>query len=74
MVKRADSHHRGCEFESSTCHNKNAIGEEGNGELPHKIYFRRKDQSPVFGFGHARNRVCDAVVGQAKGLLGRIAR
>ena len=28
VAKRADSKHRGCEFESSTCQNKSTIGEE----------------------------------------------
>ena len=26
---------RGCKFESCTCHNKDTIGEEGNGKPPH---------------------------------------
>ena len=36
MVKHPDSYRRGCELESSMCHNKNAIGKEGNGKPPHK--------------------------------------
>ena len=41
VVKHADSQHRGCQYDSSLCHNKNAIGEEGNGKPPHKIHFPR---------------------------------
>ena len=36
VVKHADSQHRGCQFDSSMCHFKNAIGEEGNGKPPQK--------------------------------------
>lgn len=43
------------EFHSSMRHNKNAIGEEGNGQPPHKIL-----QSPVNGFCNAQNRVRNA--------------
>ena len=32
MVKYADLQRRGCHFDSSMCHIKNAIGEEGNGK------------------------------------------
>ena len=32
----------GCQFDSSTCHNKSSIGKESNGEPPHKIHFPRK--------------------------------
>ena len=35
VVKLADSKDRGCELGSCTCHNKNTIGEEGNGEPIH---------------------------------------
>ena len=31
MVKHADSQYGGCQFDSSVCRNKIAIGEEGNG-------------------------------------------
>ena len=37
MVKYADSYRKGCEFDASMCHNKKAIGEEGNGRPPRKI-------------------------------------
>ena len=36
VVKRAEVH-SGCEFDSSMCHNKNTIGEEGDGKSRHKI-------------------------------------
>ena len=32
----------GCEFDSSTCHNKSAIGKEGNGKPPHKVHSQKK--------------------------------
>ena len=32
----------GCEFESYTRHNKNVIGEGGDGRPPHKVHFPRK--------------------------------
>ena len=34
--------HRGCKFESCTCHNKSAIGEEGSGKPPHHTHFPRR--------------------------------
>ena len=41
---------------------RNAIGEEGSGEPPHKVHFPRKEtQSPFSGFCYAPNRVCFAV-------------
>ena len=70
MVKHADSQHRGCEFGSSMCRNRYAIGEEGNGKPPHEFHFPRKNSEPcleiehaipVSGFCYARNRACDAV-------------
>ena len=36
------SQRRGRVFDSSMCHNKNTIGEEGNGEAPHKANFPRE--------------------------------
>ena len=51
VVKHADSQHRGCHFDSSMCHFKDAIGEEGNGKPPHKNPLpKKKTQSPVSGF------------------------
>ena len=41
MDKHVDSQHKGCQFDSSTCHNKQAIGEEGNGKPPHEYHFPR---------------------------------
>ena len=35
VVNYAGSERRGCEFKSNMCHNKNAIGEEGNGKPIH---------------------------------------
>ena len=61
VVKHADSQHRGYQFDSSTCHNKNAIGEEGHWKPPHEFHFPRNTQSPFSGFCYARNRVCNAV-------------
>ena len=46
---------------SSMCHNKNAIGEEGNGKSPHEFKFSRKTQSPVSGFCDPPNRICSTV-------------
>ena len=60
VVKHADSQRRGFQSDSSMCHNKEAIGAEGNGNPPHKIHFPRKTQSPVFGFCYAGIRVCNA--------------
>ena len=51
----------GYEFDSSACHNRNNIGEEGNGKPPHKPSFPRKTQSRFSGFCNALNRVCNAV-------------
>ena len=34
--------HRGWQFDSSMCHNINAIGEEGNGRPLHEFHFPRK--------------------------------
>ena len=44
------THNTGCEFESSTCHNKNTISEEGNGKSPHEIKFLKKDSEPCLWF------------------------
>lgn len=42
------------------CHNKNALVEEGNAKLPHKINFLRKNVELVFsGFCYAWDWVCD---------------
>ena len=46
MVKSAH-YHRGCEFESYTCHNENAISKAGSLKPPHKIHFRREELSVV---------------------------
>ena len=51
----------GYEFDSSVCHNKNAIDEEGNRKPPYKVHVPRKTQSLVSGFRYTRDRVCDAV-------------
>ena len=61
MVERADSEHSGCQFDSSMYHNKNTIGEEGNGKPPAKTHFSSKTQIFASGFCYARNRVCNAV-------------
>ena len=46
VVKHADLQHRGCQFDSSTCHfKKNAIGEEGNGKPPLELHFLRKNSA-----------------------------
>ena len=50
VVKHADSQHRGCQFDSSMCHNENIIGEEGNGKPSHEFHFPRKTQSPAMQF------------------------
>ena len=42
LVKHAVSQHRGNQFDSSMCHFKNSIGEEGNGKPTHKTHFPRK--------------------------------
>ena len=39
----------GCEFESCTCHNKIAIGEESNGK-PYQVYFPRENSEPCLCF------------------------
>lgn len=44
--KRVESWHRGCEFESYTCHKEDAIVEEDSGKLSHKIHFPRKISEP----------------------------
>ena len=54
------THNTGYQFDSSVCHNKNAIGEDSNGKSPHKITVLAKAQSPVSGFCYVRNRVCNA--------------
>ena len=46
VVERAYSKHKGCEFESHSCHNKSIIGEDGNGKSPHRIYFLSKNSGP----------------------------
>ena len=56
VVKHVDSQHRGCEFDSSMCHNKNTIGEEDNGKPLIKSTSLEKTQSPVSEFYYARNR------------------
>ena len=43
MGKQVDSQHRGCQFNSSMCRNKSAIGEEDNGKRPHKVQFPIKN-------------------------------
>ena len=63
VVKRADSNHSGCEFDSSTCHNENANGKEGNGKPPHKIHFPGIIQRPISGLCNAGNRGCSADFG-----------
>ena len=50
MVKRADSQHTGFQFESCTRHNKNANGEEGNGEPPHEVHFPRRNSKHCLWF------------------------
>ena len=50
VIKHADSHHKGCQFDSSMCHNKIAIGEEGNGKPPHEIHFPRENSDPCLWF------------------------
>ena len=39
MVKRTDSFHRDCGFESYTCHINNAISEEDKRKPLHKVHF-----------------------------------
>ena len=41
VVKHADSHHRGFQFNSSMYHFQNGIGEEGNGKPSHEFHFPR---------------------------------
>ena len=63
VVKHGHSQHRGHEFDSFMRHNKNTIGEEGNGKPSHEFHYpRNKTQIPVSGFCYARNRVCNVVV------------
>ena len=51
---------RGCEFESYTYRNKNTIDErKATGNHLIKSTSLEKTQSPVSGFCHARNRVCN---------------
>ena len=50
VVKRVWTHNTGHEFESYTCHDKNAINEEGNGKPPHKFHFPRKNSEPRLWF------------------------
>ena len=39
----------GCEFESSTCYNKNDVGEVGNRKTPHEIHlWKAALYSPMF--------------------------
>ena len=45
VVKHADLYHRGCQFDSSMRHNKNAIAEEGK-KVPHEFHFPRKNSEP----------------------------
>ena len=41
---------------------QSTIGEGGNGEPSHNIYFpRKRTQIPISGFCYARNRICDAI-------------
>ena len=40
----------GREFDSSMCHNKSPIGEEGNGKPHHKCQFPRKNSKPCLWF------------------------
>ena len=40
----------GSEFESCKCHSKNTVGEEGNGEPPHKIHLPRLNSDPSLLF------------------------
>ena len=50
MVKHTNSLRSGCEFESCTCRNKNAIGKEGSGQPPHKVHIPRKNSDPYLRF------------------------
>ena len=58
MVKRVDSKRMGCGFDSYAHHDKNAIGEEGNGNYLMNSTSLEKTQNPISGFCYARNRVC----------------
>ena len=60
VVKHVDLQHRGCQFDSSMCHLKNAIGEEAIGSHLMTSTSLEKTQSPVSGFCSTRNRVCNA--------------
>ena len=60
VAKHADC--RGCEFNSSMRHSKNANDEGGNGKPPHKKSTSfEKSLSPVSGFCYAQNQLCDSV-------------
>ena len=50
VVKHADSQHRDCQLDSSICHSKNTIGEEGNRKPPHEFHFPRKNSEPCLWF------------------------
>ena len=50
VVQHAESQHRGCQLDSSMCHDKNTIGAEGNEKLSHKIYFPGKHSEPCLWF------------------------
>ena len=50
LVQRADSKLRGCEFASRREHNKDAIGEEGNGKPPNEFDFPRRNSEPCIWF------------------------
>ena len=40
----------GCQLESSMCHCENAIDEEGNRKLPHKVNFPRENSATCLWF------------------------
>ena len=61
VVQHADSQHRGCQFDSSLCRFKNAIGEEGNGNPPHEFNFPRKNSEPCLKFLLCSKSSCNAV-------------
>ena len=50
VVKHAESQQRGCHFDSSMRHNKNAIGKDANGKPPHEFHFPRKNSEPRLWF------------------------
>ena len=50
VVNCANSWQRGCELQSYTCQNNNAIGEKGNGKPSHKIPSSRKYSKPCLWF------------------------